>query len=196
VQLKRGMERLPSELYSEIIKFIEDQSIRLVNQLFKKTYDFYYRENGVTLTITNPMFEKYIDKVNNFNVLVYCRQTYVNFGYFPYLTFRNIEGFGYEARELSQDNKCTYYDICGRPGLSSNQFVNPFQGKIFDIDEVYFPDLHCVKYFLIKHYLAQNNKFVKKSLENTYHLYNNFIKWRCNNAEFDRFYSWYFYLNV
>jgi hypothetical protein len=60
------METLPSELYNEIIKFVDDQNIRLVNDQFKKSYDFCCSENGVNLTITKSMFLKYATKVKDF----------------------------------------------------------------------------------------------------------------------------------
>jgi hypothetical protein len=60
------METLPSELHNEIVKFVDDQNIRLVNQLFKRTYDSYYTENGLTLTITKTMFLKYANEAKNF----------------------------------------------------------------------------------------------------------------------------------
>jgi hypothetical protein len=183
------METLPSELYGEIVKFVDDQNIRLVNQLFKRTYDSYYTENGVTLTITKTMFLKYAIEVDNFKIP--CINSNSSSCYW---TFGDFSRVCYKIREMSKDHK-KFVNALGTMGFIKNiNFLDPHQEKIFNIYRVYLPDFHCVKYFLTKHYLvhSQNNTFIEKSLENTYELYNNFIKWMLDNAgvntaEFDKF---------
>jgi hypothetical protein len=125
-------------------------------------------------------------------------------GYFTYSTFKNLAGLGYELRLMSQDNKLMGSDIWANLCFLNN--VNffepcPCQEKIFDGHNVFFPDIHCVKYFLMKHYLVHSQGFIEKSLENTYQFYNNLIKSGVDNvgvdkAEFDKFYSFYFKLNT
>jgi hypothetical protein len=134
---------------------------------------------------------------------MFCVQDiYLKLGYFRYYTFLDLADYCYQRHKMSEDNNRLSSKILYNMSFLTNMnFVDPYRVELFNINKVYLPDSHCIKHFLIKHYLmhSQNDTFIEKSLENTYQLYNNLIKRRFDGhglTKFDKFYSFYFKLNV